>query len=321
MHVALTGASGHLGANLVRAMLDRGWSVRCLVRDDDQRPLQGLDVQTVRGDVCAPDTLEPLLEGVDAVFHCAALISISGGLGGRVWSTNVDGVRNMGRAARAAGVRRFVHVSSCHAFDLHADRVHEGGDRPGPHAATYDRSKAAGEAALQEIEGLRTTVLNPAGVLGPWDWRPSRMGRFLIAVRDRRLPAVVDGGFYFVDVRDVVDAVLRAAQVGRDGTGYLLGGHYFRIGDLARLAAQVAGVAPPRVVLPAWVAAASAPLGTAWARLTGSEPLFTDESIATLRVPPDNFDQSRARDELGFSPRPMRETLQAAYSSFERLGL
>ncbi len=182
---AVTGATGHVGASLVRALLDDGRTVRAINRQPGAA-LAGRDVEFVVADVLEPDELQRAFEGVDVVYHLAALIAISGDPDGRVRATNVDGVRNAATAALDAGVRRFVHCSSIHAFDL---------ERPGvitetsaravhPHLPAYDRSKAAGEVELLEVvdQGLDAVITNPSGVLGPNDFSPSRMGAVFLAL-------------------------------------------------------------------------------------------------------------------------------------------
>ena len=224
MRITVTGATGHVGANLVRALLARGDQVRALIHriHRDNRSLAGLDVERVAGDVLDPASLDRAFAGAEVVFHLAALISIQGDRGGLVPSVNVGGAKNAAEAALRAGVRRFVHTSSVHAFDLtRGGVIDETSPRSdGPHLAAYDRSKAAGERAVREVlarRGLDAVVVHPTGIIGPFDFEPSRMGRTLLGLRDRSLPSLVAGGFDFVDVRDVVQALLAAAERGRTG--------------------------------------------------------------------------------------------------------
>ena len=316
---AVTGASGHVGANLVRTLVEAGRTVRILVHDQ-VAGLEDLELDVVRGDVRDPACVAQLVRGAGTVFHCAAKISIVGDPDGSVQSINVEGPRVVGTAVRDAGAR-LVHVSSCHAFDLHGSPVVDGtGARPGPSHPAYDRSKAGGEAALAGIEGLDYTVLNPGGVIGPHDYRPSRMGKMFLDLQRGRLPSALVGGFSFLDVRDLVDAMLAAEAQGRPGVNYLLGGHYSSIRALVDLAGDVCGVAAPRFTSPQWLARIGAPFATAFATMTGTEPLYTAEALYALRTP-DHFDCRVAARDLGFAPRPLRDSIEAVYADFERRGL
>lgn len=320
MLYAITGATGHVGANLVRALLARGARVRALIHDRD-RALDGLDLERVRGDVLEPASLEQAFRGADVVVHLAALISIQGDRGGRVPAVNIDGARNAARAALRCGVRRFVHTSSVHAFDLSRGGVI---DETSPraeakHLAAYDRSKAAGEKAVREViaEGLDGVVIHPTGVLGPWDFEPSRMGRTLLGLRDRSLPSLVGGGFDWVDVRDVVSAILAAAERGRRNESYLVPGAWRSVTELAGEAAAITGVAPPRLSVSIGVARLGVPFAAAWGWATKQEPLYTGESLSTLAHTA-RISGDKAARELGHAPRPLADTLRDAYAWFAR---
>ena len=214
LSVVVTGAAGHLGSNLVRALLARGESVRAMVHEN-REPLADLEVEQVRGDVRDPESLRRAFAGTDVVYHLAGVISIDGDRGGLVREVNVDGAANAAEAALAAGVRRMVHVSSIHAFrmtpldrplDETRARVE---DKPGEHAA-YDRSKAEGERRVRLVveKGLDCVIVHPSAVIGRLDFAPSRMGRVFLDLYHRSMPALIDGGFDFVDVRDVTQGTI-----------------------------------------------------------------------------------------------------------------
>ena len=322
--MVVTGASGHIGGNLVRALLAEGKQLRVLVRGDKNAALEGLEVERVAGDVRDRDSLERAFQGADVVYHLAALISITGAQGGLVHSTNVDGVENVAKAALRCGVRRLVHFSSCHAFDLRSSTgtLDETAPRPSKSHPAYDQSKAAGEAKIRAVidEGLDAVIVNPSGVIGPNDFCPSRMGAAFLSLRDRRLPGLVKGGFDFVDVRDVVDSAIAAAERGRTGESYLLAGHYSTVGDLMRLAAEVCEIPAPRLVTPMWLARIGAPFITAYSVLTRSEPIYTREALHALELDrPLNAD--KAIRELGHQPRPLKDSLRDIFASFEAIGL
>jgi len=257
------------------------------------------------------------------VYHLAAVISVVGGMRGLVESVNVGGTRTVAEAARAAGVPRLVHCSSVHAFDLAARTgrvVDESAPRStGPHLPAYDRSKAVGEVEVRRAvdRGLDAVVVNPTGIVGPCDERPSRMGTVLLALWRRRLPAVVAGGFDWVDVRDVVAAIRSAARCGRTGESYLIPGHRLAMPDLARLAGTSAPV--PTGCVPAWVARLCAVPVSAVATRAYHPLLPTREALHALRAFP-IVDGTKAARELDHHPRPLAETVADLYAYFQQTG-
>ncbi|MBX7079525.1 MAG: NAD-dependent epimerase/dehydratase family protein [Nannocystaceae bacterium] len=322
MTILVTGASGHVGGNLVRALLARGDDVRVLVRGDTAA-VEGLPLQQVRGDVNDRDSLERAMAGIDTVFHLAATISILGDRGGQVARVNVEGAGMVASAARHAGVRRFVHMSSCHAFDLdhRPGAIDEHAPRPKPSDPFYNRSKAMGEHAVRSAlaGSVSHVIVNPTGVIGPLDFKPSRMGRFFLALARGHIPALIEGGFDFVDVRDLVATTLRAAAVGRDGENYLVGGHYATVGQVTATAAASSGRRSPRVTVPMWLARVGAPFMDGYGRTTGREPLYTGESLHALRA--GRIDSGRAIAELDHEARPLAETVADVYADFRARGV
>ena len=321
--VAITGASGHLGQNLVRACLADGLEVRVLTHGN-LGGLDGLPVEAVRGDVTDAESLGPLLKGMDVVFHLAEVISIDGGQNGRVQAVNVGGSRNVAWAALAAEVGRLVHVSSVHAFKQGplAIPINEGRGRvEGRDALAYDLSKAEGEAAVRTAfeAGLDGVVVFPSGVIGPLDPAPSRVGRMFLDLAHGRLPAITPGGFDWVDVRDVTATLLAAARRGVAGEGYIASGRWASIAELAAIAAAVTGVPAPRWTSPMWLARAGAPLMTLANRLFGREPLYTSEALDALESNP-TIHHAKAAADLGHSPRPLDATVRDLYAWFGETG-
>lgn len=317
----VTGGNGFVGASLVRALLDRGDRVR-VVDKRTTESLVGLDVEQMQIDVRDADSLEKAFAGADTVFHLAAVISIVGDPTGEVQSINVDGPRNAGRAALTCGVKRFVHCSSVHAFDLEycGPELTETAVRAtGLHAPAYDRSKNAGESQVRAaiVQGLDAVIVNPSGIIGPNDYGPSRLGELLVQMRDRTLPVNIRGAFDFVDVRDVVGGMLAAERSGRTGENYLLSGHRLSMHEVAELAEKITGVEGPRISMPISIITGLAPL---FLRLTpeGETPLITPDSVHALRYSPSICHQ-KASKELGYSARPLFETIRDTYAWFEEL--
>lgn len=308
----------------MRALLEKGRTVRA-VYNSDRRALEGLPCEQVRADLLDPESLRRAFDGAEVVHHFAAMVSIAGDPTGAVWRTNVDGVRCVLEAAQAVGVRRVVHCSSVHAFDLHSLQGAVTERTPsalGPHCGAYERSKAAGENEVRKAvaRGLDAVILNPTGVTGPFDFKPSRFGRFLLDVAQRRLPALVSGGMDHVDVRDVAEAAISAETRGRAGQAHLLGGQYYSVTEVAGLMARAAGVSPPLFAAPLGLAKVFAPAVLGASQLLRVDPLFTPEALWALGLEL-QVDHSLASRELGFDPRPLAQTLEDTLRWFRDAGM
>lgn len=312
--VAVTGASGHIGANLVRELLGRGYEVVALVRQS-HLALEGLDVERVSGDILDPQSLRRAFRGVEQVYHLAALISIQPGDGERLELVNVEGTRNVIRACREAGVVTLVHFSSIHALGQEPLDQPVTEDNPlageqNVRVANYDLSKAHADRLVREIdsESLQTRIIYPTAVFGPNDFKLSLFGEVIVKLAHGQLPALVAGGFDWVDVRDVAWGAVEAAEKGADGDRFMLSGHYLGMPEVAAVIAGLSGVRAPRFTCPLWLAGAFAPLMTGWARLTGETPLYTRDSLAALKANK-VMSHARASRELGYEPRPFKASM------------
>jgi dihydroflavonol-4-reductase len=324
MTVIVTGAGGHLGANLVRALLAQGRPVRALIHHD-RRGIEGLEVETVRGDVCDRASLERAFDGAEVVYHAAARISISLREDLQVEAVNVAGTRNVVEACLRAGVRRLIHLSSIHA--LQQEPLDQPLDEERPlvdprHAAPYDRSKAAAEREVRAgvARGLDAVILNPTAMIGPHDHAPSHIGQALLSMCRGTMPALIAGGFDWVDARDVVQGALRAEERAAAGARYLLSGHWASVCRLAEIVAGLSGVRAPWFVCPVWLGQAAAPFAAAWARLDGGRPLFTPFSVRTLHSNR-RISHARAARDLGYAPRPLEDTIADTLRWFVESGM
>ncbi len=321
--VVVTGASGHIGANLVKQLLADGRSVRALYHRS-KGLLEDESIDWVQGDVRDKDTLLNAFKGAETVFHLAAMISIEGDLDGLVNAVNVEGARNVAQACLTCGVKRLVHFSSIHAFNqspLNEVLDETRARATGQHHNAYDRSKAAGEAKVREViaQGLDCVFVHPSGVIGPFDGEPSRMGQVFLDLYHGALPALIDGGFDWVDVRDVVSGAVAAETQGRCGENYLLTGKWRSVKDLADIAAGITGKKRPTMVTPMWLARGWAPFQAALDRMRGKRPLYTSESLEALRANK-QVDHGKAERELGHAPRPIEESIKDIYAWFEKVG-
>ena len=324
MRIAVTGATGHVGANLVRTLVENNHQVRAIVHNGNRRGLDGVGCEFVDGELGDAASLARAFAGCERVFHLAARISIVPGDEAEVHAVNVTGTRNVVDACLTANVKRLIHFSSIHALSPEPHDVAIDETRAlttSPRMPPYDRSKADAEREINAglERGLDAIVVNPTAILGPYDYGPSAMGRVLLDLYHRKLPALVEGGFDWVDVRDVVSGALAAADRAPKGARYLLSGARKTVPELAALAQQITGVRAPRIVSPMWLARVGAPFATVAARVAGKQPLYTRHSLHALRNH-QLVSHDKATRELGYAPRPLVETLTAAYDWFRQAG-
>ena len=321
---AVTGASGHIGSVLVRTLCHRGVHVRALMYEDSEGlPGEGFD--RVRGDVTAPETLRGAFDGVAVVFHLAALVSLDGRDRERLWRTNVGGTRNVVAACVASGVRRLVHFSSIHALSPLPVGAPVDEERPllsSEPVPDYDRSKAAGDRVVAEAgqAGLDVVTLHPTGCVGPHDYRPSLMGAALLSLYRGQMPGLVEGGFDWVDVRDIADAAIAAAERAPPNSRYVLSGEWASTVTVAEYVAALGGRPPPRLLAPMWAARLAAPVAEYGARLFGQPVTFNTAALHALRNHR-HVRSERARRELDFASRPLRTSIEDALTDFRRRGV
>ena len=325
MITAVTGATGHIGSNLLRALLKENQQVRALVHKS-QKGLEGLYVDICRADICDPNSLERAFAGADVVYHLAVNISLTMNDWPTVEALNVSGTRNVIGACLKCEVRRLVYFSSIHSImqnpmNLPVDERRSLID--GNSCPPYDRSKAAAERAVHEgIEhGLDTVILSPTAVLGPHDYRLSYMGQVLLNLARGKLPILVEGGFDWVDVRDVVDAALRAEREAPPGAKYLLSGKWTSVKELADMMESISGTPAPKITIPAWLASRGAPAITFFNHLIDTRQLYSTASIKALNECNQHISHERASRELGYNPRSLRDTLEDTFLWFQTQGL
>jgi dihydroflavonol-4-reductase len=323
MTVLITGASGHIGANLVRVLIAKGQKTRCLVHKDT-RALEGLETEIVKGDICDPDSIARACEDIDVVYHLAAHISISMKGWEDLQATNVIGTRNIVGACLKNKVRRLVHFSSIHAFDR--DPLSHPVDESNPLVTSdknppYDRSKAAGTREVRKgmEQGLDAVIIHPTAVIGPYDFQPSYLGEAILMMANGNLPALVPGGYDWVDARDIALGTVVAAEKSPNGSAYLLGGQWVSMCDMAALIAELTGNECGKFVCPLWLANTGAVFFKLMSKFNGKPPLYTRMSLKALQDNR-NVSHEKARRELGYEPRPFRDTLEDTLRWFRENG-
>jgi len=311
----ITGAAGHLGNVLARELVRRGESVRVLVLPgEDTSSLDGLPVEKVEGNILNPASLEKAFQGVDTVFHMAALVSLLEEHAPILYRVNVEGTLNVLQAARTCGVRRMVYTSSIHALARppHGVPIDETlpFDTQNP-AGAYDRTKAIASEAVRQAarSGLDAVIVCPTGVIGPYDFRRSEMGEMFLDWISTPVNWLIPGAFDFVDVRDVAIGHILARDLGGRSETYILGGEQISIPRLYSLVKEAIGSRIRAITLPIDVAMALAVLAEKYYRLARRRPRFTRYSIETL-LSNSAISIEKARRQLFYSPRTLAESVR-----------
>lgn len=334
--IAVTGASGHLGVSVCRLLLKNNYKVRALQRKP-YKVFSELGIEEFLGDVADKEYMEQALQGVDAVIHCAAKISIDGDKDGEVARINVAGTQCVIDTCVKLNIKNLVHISSIHAFNQGTNQqVNATSPLVEDKGFAYDCSKRDGLLRVQAAKDqLNNVILCPVGLIGPDDHRSSLMGEFFRNFYNGKLPSLVKGAFYWADTRDTATAVVNALAAldnkkVASGSVYLLGGHYASVAELARIAEQAAHKVfyeknkkkkkMWRPELPYIMALVGLPFLRAFAYLTGGPPLYTYESLQVLRQHPPSIDSNPAQKDLGYKLRPLDNTVEDIYRWFSEQG-
>lgn len=310
--VAVTGASGHIGANLVHALTSQGKFVRILEYGHHLREKQS-NVEVIKGDIRDLDALYKLFDGAEIAYHLATKIYLGSKRDIETEEVNILGTQNVIRACLAKKVKRLIHFSSIHAlspFPLN-EVIDESrpliSDKKAPY---YDLSKAAGELEIQKAiqSGLNAIILNPCGVIGPSDFEPSEMGKLIRKMSCKKFLLLCKGGFNWVDVRDVVAAAITAETQGKIGERYLLSGEWLSLSKILKIIQKQTGKTSFCCSLPASLASYIAVVIEACCRLTKSSSSFTVTAVRSLQHYR-YVSNDKAKRELGFNARPIEETI------------
>ena len=325
--IVVTGATGHIGNVLIRELVTRGQIVRALVLpNDDCRPLTGLEIEVVRGDVTDLKSLESAFAGADIVFHLAGIVTIMPSMKKVLERVNVGGVYNVATACRRCGVRRLVYTSSVHAIaePPHGTIIDESQPfDPDRVLGDYARSKArATLLLLDEVRegGLDVAICCPTGVIGPWDYGISNIGQLILDFASGHLKSYVKGAYDFVDVRDVARGLILAAEKGQPGRHYIFSGAQVQVPELMKELQRNIGYPAPTCEIPSMIARAAGVLASVYYRLIRRRPVFTAYSIDVLRSN-SQVSSARARQELGFTTRPWQDSICDQINWFRSEGM
>nr|VFK15171.1 MAG: dihydroflavonol-4-reductase [Candidatus Kentron sp. LFY] len=323
MTTLVTGASGFVGSAVARCLLDAGHHVRVMVRPQSiLTNIRDLGVEIVTGDLTQPETLKGAIEGCDILFHVAADYRLWVRDSEILYRTNIQGTEALLHVASNEGVSRIIYTSSVAALGLNSDGTP--GNENTPVALDhmighYKRSKYLAEEIVRRMidkYSLPVIIVNPSTPIGPRDVKPTPTGRVVLDAACGRMPAYVDTGLNIVHVDDVAKGHLLALRHGKIGERYILGGEDMTLREILHVIAQITGRPVPKIKIPHNVGLAIAYLSEAWAWLSrGAEPRATVDGVRMSKKHM-YFSSDKAREALGYSPRPAREALADAVNWF-----
>ncbi|MGM0365920.1 MAG: SDR family oxidoreductase [Actinomycetota bacterium] len=320
----VTGATGHLGNTLVRKLAESGRQVRVFLRKtSDTSCLDGYNLQKSYGDIQDPGSVMEACKGIDTVYHTAAEISIMPFCGDLLNRVNCRGTDNVISACFKHKVKKLIFTSSIHAL---ADTppgitIDEkiSFDPRNPRGA-YDRTKAY--ASLQVLKaaekGLDAVVLCPTAFIGPYDFKVSLLGQFLIDYMNGNLKFIIDGAYDYVDVRDVAAAHITASQKAEPGQTYILSGEQVDMRKMVKTLSRITGKKQPRYWLSSPLASLGSYFTTFYYWLSGAKPQFTCYSLATIKSN-SLISHHKANRDLGYKPRPFEQSLNDTLKWYREL--
>lgn len=314
----VTGAMGYLGNTIISKLAAQGKLIRGLALPNDSSVTYTQpNVEIFYGDVCDKASLDPFFaHNADTqlvVIHTAAIVSISSRFDEKVFQVNVQGTKNIVELCLQHHVKKLVHTSSVHAIpeQQHGELITEVSEfNPKLVHGLYAKTKAAASQIVINAtkKGLNASIVHPTGIIGPGDYGRSHLTQLVISYLNGSLTSCVNGGYDFVDVRDVADGIISCADKGKLGECYILSNAFFTIQNILDQLHQITGKKKLKSILPLWFAKLTAPFAEIWYKIIRQPPLFTSYSLYTLESN-GNFSHAKATKELGYCPRPLKSTL------------
>ena len=325
MATLVTGATGFLGSHIARKLAERGDKLRILLRKTSNTiNIDNIDAERVYGDVTDIDSIREAVDGCDTLYHAAGVVSFKQADYKKMDDINVKGTSNVFTAAMEAGVKKAVYTSSVATIGLNPGRESANEETPFDPESTdiqYIKSKYYGEQEALKFfqKGLPLVIVNPSIVIGAGDVYVSTSGIILWYCK-RKLPGYTDGGINLVDAEDVAQGHLLAAEKGKTGERYILSNRNITIKELFGVLEKVTGIPSPKLKIPYPLAYIGAFIAE---RIFGiSAPNYVAMDIDSIKGSKHYwyFDNTKAVRELGFSPRPLEETIESTVKWFKENG-
>lgn len=325
----VTGAFGHLGINLLKILLKNNNKVVAFDLKPKEKYFNDDNLTIIKGNTCSIDDVNNLFIGLNnyeiIVVHCAAIVSIASKYNQKVYDVNVNGTKNIVDACLKYNVSKLIHISSVHAIPTTSknDSIIEINNfDPDKVVGLYAKTKAIATKYVLDAtkKGLNACVLHPSGIIGEFDYNIGHTTRLIIDYINHDLTAAINGGYDFVDVLDVCEAIINCIDKGKSGECYILSNKYFTIKDILEILHNLTNQKRIKVYLPMWFIKPLAPIAEFYYKLKKTKPLFTSYSLYTLNSP-SNFSNEKAKKNLDYCPRPLEETLKRTYEWLKKEGM
>ncbi len=323
MKTCVTGTTGFLGSAILRELLAEGRAVKVLVREGTGLDnIEGLDAEPVTGDLRDIDSLRRALKGCDVLYHAAAYYSLWVKDKPSIYEINVQGTRNILKAAAEAGLRKVIYTSTVGCIGLNPDRTPANENTPFDPATLcndYKRSKYQAEQVAKEFHqnGLPVVIVNPSTPVGPRDIKPTPTGKIVLDFLHRKMPAYLDTGLNLIDVHDCARGHLLAEQKGVPGERYILGNRNCSLREILLMLETITGLKAPAVKMPYWVAWTAGWVSEAVSNTITKKPPAVPLGGVKMAKYFMYFDASKAVQQLGLPQNPVEDALRASVEWFQ----
>lgn len=318
----ITGATGHIGNVLARKLVKQGKNITALILpNEDLAPIKDLNIKIVYGDVTDRDFILKFIKSDSIVIHLAGIIDIGASQNELIEKVNIHGTKNIVDSCIKNKAKKLIYLSTVHIIDpkKKGDSLTE--------RTEFNNDKIVGMYAKTKLEAtkyifencktkkLNATVLYPSGVIGPYDFKISEVGQVILDYINHKLLAYVKGGYNFVDVRDVANAIIKSITKGRSGEGYIISGKAISLKEMLLIINKKLGrkKLPPKIAL--WFVNAISGLSNLYYKIRNKKPVFSKYSLYTLNSN-HNFSYEKAKKELGYKPIDIEKSINDSVDWF-----